>query len=227
MSIVPSYNYTLSNLAGYGARRLLSAYSGRSLRGSRRPVGVTAMEYDGRYEALRKAINRNAPAVENIIYTKSISTPASSTSLTQWVIIDDLVASSEFALKYIGDKFRLHALNLRIRFSEGIHIARVIVYWPKNPGDSITGLDAQAIIDPTQFTVLHDTMILPAHGNQPRKQMFIKSVNCKKRIVSIDRTGTTAGTVKSGELRVTVWCENLTASAVSTFAYLQPRFSNK
>jgi len=227
MSIVPAYNYTLSNFAGYGARRLLSAYAGRGLRGSRRPLGVTAMEYDGRYEALRRAINRNAPAVENSVISKAISTPATSASTTQWVVTDDLIASTDFALKYIGDKFRMHALKLRIRFGEAIHLARVVVYWPKNPGDAITTIDAQIPIDPTTFTVLYDTIILPAHGNQPRKQMLIKTINCKKRTITLDRTGATSGTIKSGELRVTVWCENLTGAAVATNAYLQPIYSNK
>lgn len=230
MSIVPfnssstSINYPgLIRGALRGYRNMqMDRYAQRML-----PVGVSDIQ-GAQLRTLARRVNRISPAVESITAARSLSS-GTGTNYDDYSLSGGLPTNTEFAAKYIGDKFRNLKLRLRFECSEVINKIRVIVYIPKKVEDGMTtsNMDFVQLPDATKYTVLYDTIAFPQHGNQSRRNFIIANVPLKNRITTIDRTGLSAGSVKSNEIRVFTLIQHSNASAQGVSQWYQLMFQNK
>lgn len=177
-------------------------------------------------QAIQRKVARISPAVENIVISRALTAAASATTTDDYSLSAALPSTSEFGTKYVGDKWRNIKLQLRFNCSESLNAVRVVVYKPFTTGDSATGTDLQNVLDPSRFKVYYDTVALPAHGNQQRKN-FIRRDIPLNFLTQVDRTAPATATVKLGELRVVTVMENTTATARSVAQFYLLHFQNK
>jgi len=221
-----SRSYDLSPLFRAGLRGYARSRQNASIQ-KMLPIGVNDIT-SMRVQSLQRQVARISPNIENYnLAPAAISCAASATTLNDYSITSNVITSSEFGTKYLGDKFRNISLLIRTSASESLNVVRCILYIPRVPNDGISSIDFQGIPDETRYTVLMDKIFFPAHSNQANRNFLIRRVNLKGRLTTIDRVSATSGNVRATDIRIMFLAQNTTTTAREIYPWYQLRFQNK
>ena len=178
-----------------------------SLRGTRARTAKYsyAKSTQAQIDALRRAVNRNQAELQT--YRKqatSYSRSGTGVEATVDISLSELItADPNFRENVLADKFRMRFLGLN--FSSSCDKCRVVIYKPKEAGQSIDiSVLTNALIDhfePSSFTILHDRLINIQSTN--RSDFFHWSVGKKLNFMTTINSDA-SDIVKSGDLRLLV-----------------------
>jgi len=202
----------------------------RGLRGSRRtnPKMVRSYNYttQSQINQLRRAINRNSAELQT--YRKQATTYSrvgTGVETTIDISLSELIRDdTNFRENVLGDKWRNKYLSLN--FSVSVDRLRVVLYKPKETGESISaGALTNAMIDhfePSAWNIMHDQVINVQSTNRSdfwqfsvaKKLDFITTINSQASDI-----------IKSGDLRLLV----ITSGAASDSVVMSTmmKFQNK
>lgn len=198
-----------------------------NLRGTRRRTANLSYNLSTQRQIaqLRRAINRNAAELQTYRRSKTNYTrTGTGIEATIDISLSELItADPNFRENVLGDKWRNKYVSLN--FASNCDRVRVILYKPKDAGQSISLTSFDGLMDhiePNAFTVLHDRAINIQSTN--RANFFQWSLG--KRLNFLTTINSQASDlVKSGDLRILV----VTAGGVddSVDMSVMMKFQNK
>jgi hypothetical protein len=157
---------------------------------------LTALQ--GQVSLLRRTVARNTPQTS----TWQDSTVSYTTAAATGIFSQDYSLTSRFISSgtpytdaVLGDRYRNKSVMLKIDAGDNIPKVRLIVYWTKKTGNSMTINDFLTTPDPSAFTVISDTMFFPA-GKQ--KSTVFKRFNLRGKITNYNQS---SSVLEEGDLR--------------------------
>ena len=187
----------------------------RGYRAKYRPASALPnLRYASRLDWLERKINRQKQEIQDRHNSATATSAISNLNQINFSVTGDLIASSGFRNKIIGDKWGNQSLKVRVRGVDDVTSMRIIVYVPRKVGTTFTPTLFTTEPDHTLYRVFADrTYSLPANGGDITGVVYTKLGGL------ITHYDTSSTTLDQGEVRLTVIWKSSTATTNMEISY--------
>ena len=172
------------------------------------------MRYASRLDWLERKINRQKQEIQDRHNSSTATSAISNLNQINFSVTGDLIASSGFRNKIIGDKWGNKSLKVRCRGLDDVSSMRIIVYVPRKVGTTFTPTLFTSEPDHTLYRVFADrTYAVPSNGGDITGVVY---ANLGGLVTHYD---TSSATLDQGEVRLTVFWKSTTATTNMEISY--------